>query len=107
MTKKRKLICDKTEILGVAYHKAEVRGMPKKKLTRFSLIYDQIKSICVEECVERKLFKKIPSERILIYDRKDPDPYEIRKLEDKEFFEEYKKELKEFAERNRVKITGV
>lgn len=107
MASKKRLVCDKTEMVGVAYLTSETKkGMSKRKLLRFSLIYDEIKYIKLEKYEEKKLFKKIPSERILIFERKSPEPYEITRINESEYFDEYIKDIKEFAERNRIKLEG-
>ncbi len=102
MAKKRRLFTDKTEIIAVAHKRSSSGGMKKDKMVRMSLTYDQIKSIRIEKYEAKKLFRKFEDERILIYDRKSPEPYQILKHEEKEFFDEYKREINKFAQDNRV-----
>lgn len=95
MAGKRRLVCDKTEIIC----------MPEKsKLV--NLTYDQITRIQFEKCIEKKLFSKFDSEKIIIVSRKQSEPIEFYKSKESEFFEEYKSQLEQFAKANRVSFTN-
>lgn len=90
-----KLTCDKTEINAVYSN-------PKGDLARISLTYDKIVSISFDKCEERKLFKKLPSEKITLRVRGLGEPIEYYKLREGEYFESYKRDFEKFARDNRI-----
>lgn len=91
---KKHLFVDKTEIVAVV--------LGKKKAFTHNLRYDQISSIKFEKCKEFRLFRLVPSEKIVITSPKLPNPVEFMKYKEKQYFEEYKKELGKFAKDNRI-----
>ena len=95
MAEHYKLTCDKTEINAVY---ADAKG----KLARISLTYDKVISITFEKCWERKLFKKIESERITLRIKGRMDPIYYYKLREGEFYESYKRDFEKFAKENRL-----
>ncbi len=94
----RHIFCDKTEIVCMV--------MGKKKMQTFNLPFDSITRIQFDAYEERKLFKKVPSEKITILSGKRAEPIIYTKLKEKQFFEDYKKELEKFAQDNRITFTN-
>lgn len=89
----RKIVCDKTEIILV----------DEKNNGRISnFTYDQIVQIQISNCNEFSWFRKIPGEKIEVFARKFSEPFVFLKSKNRNFFEEYKTELKEFAKNNRI-----
>lgn len=94
---KSKILVDKTEIV------LNVIGIStQKNVTTINLIFNEIQSITFEPFQERKLFKSVPSERIIIKTSKNPEPLVYTKLKNKEHFETYKTDLEKFAIKNKV-----
>ena len=89
----KRILCDKTELVLMV--------LGKKKASVVNLTYEQIINIRVEPVKEFKLFRYVPSERIVIA-RKKGDPIIYRKSQEKKYFEEYKQELKRFAADHRI-----
>jgi non-homologous end joining protein Ku len=90
----KRILFDKTEIV--------VMFPTKKKFISLSLAYNDIVRIQFDSCEERKLFKKIPSEKITITTGKWGTPIVYTKAKEKKFFEEYKQGLEKFCKDNRV-----
>jgi hypothetical protein len=74
----------------------------KNKVTTLNVTYDQIVHIKFDPCMERKFFRKIPSEKIEIMVKKRQLPIIYTKLKSKKYFEEYKNELEKFSINNRI-----
>ena len=89
----RKIICDKTEIILLDERKND---------QVYNFAYDQIKQIQIDTCNEFSWFRKIPSEKIEVYANKFAEPFVFLKSKNKQYFEEYKTELKKFADNNRI-----
>lgn len=90
----KRVLCDKTELV------LTVPG--KNKVSIENLTYEQIVSIRFEPCKEFRFFRMVPSERIVITTSKHEKPIIYTKQKEKKHFNEYKRDLKEFAENNRV-----
>ena len=90
-----KLTCDTTEINAVY-------GDKKGNLARISLTYDKVISVSFDRCEERKLFKKVPSEKISLRVRGMEEPIEYYKLREGANFESYKRDFEKFAKDNRI-----
>ena len=90
----KRVLCDKTEVV--------LTVLGKNKAQIINLTYDQIVSIRFEPCREFRFFRRVPSERIVITTSKGEQPIIYTKVKEKKFFDEYKKDLKEFAENNRI-----
>ncbi len=88
----RKIVCDKTEIILVDGKNDQVHN----------LTYDQIIRIQIKTCNEFSWFKKVPSEKIEVFARKYAEPFVFLKNKNRQFYEEYKIGLKEFAKKNRI-----
>lgn len=68
-----------------------------------NVTYDKIMSIVIEPCEEKKLFKKVPSEEIIIKLRMDPEnPIRFVKSIENDFFDGYKTSLAKFAKDNKL-----
>ena len=89
----RRILCDKTEL---------VLTIVGKRVNILNLPYNQITSISIEPCKEFRFFRMVPSERIVIRTSKRPEPIVYTKYKEKKFFDEYKRELTEFAKNNRI-----
>ncbi len=85
---------DKTELVLM------VEG--KKKYEVLNVTFDQITRIQIRPTEVFSFFKKVPSEEIVIVTRKKSEPLVYKKHKEKKFFDEYKRELEEFAKNNRV-----
>ncbi|NMA94560.1 MAG: hypothetical protein GX974_00795 [Clostridiales bacterium] len=90
----KRILCDKTELV--------LTVVGKKRVSIVNLTYEQIVSIRFEPFKEFRFFRKVPSERISITTSKLGSPIVYTKYKEKKYFEEYKKELRKFAEDNRV-----
>lgn len=95
---KRHIFVDKTELVLIY-----LKG---KKFTSTNLTYEQITNIRFVPCKEYKFFFPVDSEKIEIISSKQSQPIVYTKLKEKKYFEEYKKELAEFAARNRVSFSN-
>lgn len=98
--KRSKILFDRTEIIMVY----DVTNNMKKKIVKTSLIYNQIQSITLEKCKEKKLFKKFDSERILIRSNKVSEPIVYYKGAEPNYFDEYKAGFRKFAKANRITL---
>lgn len=91
---RQQIMFDKTEI---------VAGFPAgKRYQVLNLSYDDIQRIQFDPAEERKLFKKVPSEKITIITGKHAQPIVYGKLKHAQFWDMYKQKLQEFAERNHI-----
>ena len=97
---------DTTEIVAVVeFRLTDSFGRKMKKQVQvMNIIYDNILKISFVKCTEKKLFKEIPSEKILIKLKSMSVPVEIPKMNNSEFFEEYKEGFRIFAQRNRIEL---
>lgn len=91
-----RLNCDKNAIVFLTKANEE-----DKQLT-FS--YDQIARIQIDKFAEKKLLRKVPSEKIEIFIKNRNTPLIFTKLKDKDFFEGYKKDLIRFSKDNKVAL---
>ena len=91
---KQQIMFDKTEI---------VAGFPAgKRYKVLNLSYDDIQRIQFDACEERKLLKKIPSEKITIITGKHGQPIEYTKTKHSQHWDMYKQKLADFAKRNHI-----
>ena len=91
---RQQIMFDKTEI---------VAGFPAgKRYQVLNLSYDDIQRIQFDRIQERKLWKKVPSEKITIVTGKYGQPIVYTKLKHQEHWSMYKEKLAEFAERNHI-----
>jgi len=88
------IMFDKTEIVLIV--------MGKKKPQVLNVTYDKIMRIQFDRFMVRKLFKKVPSEKIIIMIRGRDSAVEFTKLKEKKFFGIYKEGLRKFAKDNRL-----
>jgi hypothetical protein len=88
------IMFDKTEIVLIV--------MGKKKPQVLNVTYDKIMRIQFDRFMERKFFKKVPSEKIIIMIRGRDSAVEFTKLKEKKYFEKYKEGLRKFAKDNRL-----
>ncbi len=94
----RKIVCDKTEIILVDERNND---------QIYNLTYDQIMQIQIDTCNEFSWFRKIPSEKIEVFARKLAEPFVFLKNKNKQYFDEYKIELKEFAKNHRIAFSDL
>jgi len=94
MANKKHMYFDKTEIMLMYTDGNAYKSM--------NLTYDKIREIKIEKCYERKIFKKVPSERIQIITKVSNIPIQYTRLKEKDYFEEYAKELSKFAKNNKI-----
>ena len=94
----RSINIDKTELV--------VTFLAGKRYKVLNLSYEDIQRIQFDPIEIRKLFKKIPAEKISIFSSKTQDPIVITKTkDDAKVWDEYKKKLPDFAERHHVTFT--
>ena len=98
---KRKIAFDETEVILSVVFKNEL-GKEKAKIIHAT--YDQFLKISFEKIEERKLFKAVPSEKIVIKLKKYKDALEFTKMKNKEFYDEYKSNFRTFAKNNRIEL---
>lgn len=100
MARHSRMLFDKTEIICVFDYK---EGL-KKNIKKAALTYDNIQSVAIKPCRERKGFKVVDSERIMIRSNKLLRPIEYYKFKEKNFFEDYKAGLRKFCKDNRITL---
>lgn len=98
---KRKVMFDKTEVVAAAVMKDD---MGKETPKILNLTYDQFLKISFVPCEEKKLFKTVPSEKIVLQLKKYAQPVEYPMLKNKEFYQEYKEGFRIFAKENRIDL---
>ena len=98
---KPKIMFDKTEIVANA---TVVGEMNKKKQRLLRLSADSFSQISFVPCKERKLFKKVDSEKIVLHLRGYARPVEYTKNSNEAFFESYKQSFLKFAKDNGVML---
>ncbi len=94
MAKKETILFDKTELT------LAVLGQKKAEVVHAT--YDKIKRIQIDSFMEKKLFSKVPSEKISIFITGRENPVVYTKLKEKDFFNGYKENIKKFAKDNRI-----
>jgi len=92
------IYADKTELVLIY-----LKG---KKYGSTNLTYEHITNIRFAPCKERKFLFPVDSEKIEIVSNKLEKPIVYTKLKEKKYFDEYKKELSEFAARNRIRFSN-
>lgn len=92
--KNREIFCDKTEIVLLV--------STKNRVISLNVPYDQIIHIKIDKCMERKLLKKVPSEKIEIMIKKRPEPIIYTKYKSAEYFDEYKNDISRFVKENKI-----
>lgn len=98
---KRKVMFDKTEVVAANVAKDE---MGKETPKIYHLTYDQFIKISFVPCEEKKLFKTVPSEKIVLQLKKYAYPLEYTLLKNKEYYQEYKEGFRTFAKENRIDL---
>ncbi|MCK5129214.1 MAG: hypothetical protein KAQ68_05155 [Clostridiales bacterium] len=99
MAKLNKMVFDKTEILCL-YEAGETKI--SRRTRKISLLYNNVQSVAIKPCTERKGLKVIDSERITIRTSKLPRPIEYYKWAEGKYFDEYKAGLRLFCKQNRI-----
>lgn len=100
---KRMISFDTTEIVAMVEIKGD--GESKKAQTRImNMTYDMFSKISFVSCTERKLFRAVPSEKIVIKLKSLRQPIEFTKMKNKEFYQEYKDGFRTFALKNRIDL---
>ncbi len=98
---KRKIEFDTTEVVLATVFKNDMgKEIPKI----LNLPYDQFLKIFFVPCEERKLFKAVPSEKIVLQIKKYAQPIEFTMMKNKEFYQDYKEGFRKFAEYNRIDL---
>ena len=101
MAKRNHMLFDKSEITCIFLDGANsMKDAPKKACLR----YNDIQSVSIKPCRERKGLKVRDSERILIRVGKLPRPIEFYKLKEEPYFDDYKAGLRLFCRSNRIKL---
>lgn len=98
---KRKIEFDTTEVVLATIFKNETGKKIPKIL---NLPYDQFMKISFVPCEERKLFKAVPSEKIVLKLKKYAQPVEFSMMQNKEFYHDYKEGFRKFAKDNRIDL---
>ncbi len=98
---KRKIEFDTTEVVLATVFKNET-GKETPKILNLS--YDQFMKISFVPCEERKLFKSVPSEKIVLKVKKYAQPIEYSMMKNKEFYQSYKEGFRKFAQDNRIDL---
>lgn len=68
----------------------------------FTINPSQIQRISIERCYVFSWFRRVPSERITIVTSQSSPPYVFLKHKHKQYYDEYKTKLTEFAKRHYV-----
>ena len=92
----KQVLCDKQEIIFTA------RG--QKGYEDFVVTNEKIRMIQFDKCIENKLWRKIPSEKITVIT--SGKTFEYTKLKSEPYFEEYKEALQKFAQNNRITLVS-
>jgi hypothetical protein len=100
MAKNSRMLFDKTEIICVF----EIKEGISKTIKKAALTYNNIQSVSMKPCKERKGLKVVDSERIIIRSNKLLKPIEYYKFKEKDFFEDYKAGLRIFCKDNRITL---
>ncbi len=98
MAKRNRINFDKTEIVCIFEETVNL----KKKIKKIALTYNEIQSVSIKPCRERKGLKVVDSERITIRSAKALHPIEYYKFKEGKFFEDYKAGFRLFCKKNRV-----
>lgn len=98
---KRKIEFDTTEVVLATVFQDE---FGKKTPKILNLPYDQFQKISFVPCEERKLFRLVASEKIVLKLKKYAQPIEYSFKENKEFYEDYKRGFRQFAMENRIEL---
>ena len=96
---KPKIMFDKTEIVANA---TVIGEMNKKSQRLLRLSAESFSQILFIPCTERKFFRKIDSEKIVLSLRNLARPVEYTKKDNAVFFESYKESFAKFAKDNGV-----
>lgn len=97
--KKPIIMFDKTEVVMLA---TIVGDMKKKSHRLLNLTYDKFTKIAFVQCKERKLFKTVDSEKIVLTVKGYAKPIEYSKKENSAHYQEYKKGFEKFASDNTI-----
>ncbi len=101
MAKKNHMYFDSKEIV-CTYQGGETKY--KSKYKSIKLRYNNIQSVSIKPCRERKGLKVVDSERIVIRSPLLQRQIEYYKFRENPFFEDYKAGLRLFCKSNRVTI---
>lgn len=96
MRTERNVLCDKNEI--------NIKQKTRNGYEFLNLNKDHIMQICFEKCTVKKLFRKVPTDKIEIAATGREMPIVFYRLEEGEHFDEYVTRLTEFARLNRIKL---
>jgi len=96
-----KIMFDKTEIVANA---TVVGEMNKKSQKLLRLSAESFSQISFVPCKERKLFKLVDSEKIVLNLRGYARPVEYSKKDNAAFFESYKQSFVKFAKDNGIAL---
>ena len=97
--KKPRIMFDKTEVIAYA---TIIGEMNKKSQKLLNLTPDKFSKISFVPCKEKKLFKSVDSEKIVLNLRGYARPVEYTKKENISYFETYKKNFEKFAKDNGI-----
>ncbi|MBQ7006716.1 MAG: hypothetical protein IJN59_02685 [Oscillospiraceae bacterium] len=97
--KKPIIMFDKTEVVMLA---TIVGEMKKKSHKVLNLTYDKFTKIAFVPCKEKKLFKTVDSEKIVLTVKGYARPIEFSKKEHHVHYDNYKKNFEKFAKNNMI-----
>ena len=97
--KKPRIMFDKTEVVAYA---TIVNDLNKKSRKLLNLTYDKFTKISVVKCTEKKLFRMLDSEKIVLNITGFARPIEFTKKDNEQFFDGYKASFKKFASVRKV-----
>lgn len=101
MNRKNHIVFSKTEIICLYIDKL---GRPKNKLKKAILRYNNVQSVLIRYCRERKGLIVKDSERIIIRSPLLPRQVEFYKFKEGILFDDYKAGLRLFCKTNKVII---
>ena len=97
--KKPLIMFDKTEVIAYA---TIVGEMKKKSQKLLNITPDRITRISFVSCKERKLFKIVDSEKIVLTLRGYANPVEYTKKDHSHYYNDYKASFEKFAKDNGI-----
>ncbi len=100
MAKKNHMLFTHTELLLIYHDEKTRQGKPQK----IKLRYNDLRSVSIKPCRERKGLKVVESERIIVRSPRLRHPIEYYKFRESAMFDDYKAGLRLFCKSNNVTI---